>query len=822
MKKIIVVFLTVFMMQFTFAATTTIDFETINSGYTASSIIGSGNTDTFNRVNTGVNGNSTYYWVAEDISGYPSIDLTQIDITGATSFTFSIDLSYDNAAQWDATDELLMTYSTDGGTVYSNLMWVQSLADAYNNPAALDLDFSGDGDAGQELSTSAFSTFITSAIDIASKTTLDIKLQFNNLTYNGEGIFLDNIVVTSSSGSVSNPSGFSATASGTDQIDLAWTENGSGNDVLIAWNSSNTFGTPVDGNTYTASTSIPGGGTSLGTDADAAYSHTSLTANTQYFYRIWSVDGSTDYSSGVTANATTSKVEPTNHVTSLTVAKDGTNCHSAIDISWTANDGAQAPDGYLIKASTADNITDPSDATAVSDNATIGSNSGAKNITHGTNTYEWTGLTAETTYYFKVYPYTNSGTQINYKTSATVPNGSATTDATPTANQANDVIFNEIDMSGSPGYAQEAFELLVVNGPIDMRGWIITEDTESDEITFASNVLWSSVATGTYITVYVRSGSGITEDVDASDKSISVKPDGAGYISGTTGLSATELFYLSSGTLSLENAVDAINAGATVSNYYGLTIPDVGLRFAGYFSNGSSFINDGSGDWTAYGSRTFGSVNTDQNDSSLPVELSLWTAQSKSGNVFLNWTTDSEIENLGFIIERKGQNQKSYQEIASYLSYDALKGQGSSTQVTEYHFIDKAVEVGQTYFYRLTDIDYQGKRTGHAEISVVVKAADEKMLADHFRVKSCYPNPFNPSTTISYELTEAMTVTLHIFDVQGREIYSQVSEPQSAGTYEVQWNGKDANGGALNSGIYIARLEAGANYSQSLKLIYLQ
>jgi hypothetical protein len=223
------------------------------------------------------------------------------------------------------------------------------------------------------------------------------------------------------------------------------------------------------------------------------------------------------------------------------------------------------------------------------------------------------------------------------------------------------------------------------------------------------------------------------------------------------------------------------------------------------------------------------SVNNDyyssgatDNDQSLPVELSLWTAQSKSGNVFLNWTTDSEIENLGFIIERKGQNQKSYQEIASYLSYDALKGQGSSTQVTEYHFIDKAVEVGQTYFYRLTDIDYQGKRTGHAEISVVVKAADEKMLADHFRVKSCYPNPFNPSTTISYELTEAMTVTLHIFDVQGREIYSQVSEPQSAGTYEVQWNGKDANGGALNSGIYIARLEAGANYSQSLKLIYLQ
>jgi len=209
-------------------------------------------------------------------------------------------------------------------------------------------------------------------------------------------------------------------------------------------------------------------------------------------------------------------------------------------------------------------------------------------------------------------------------------------------------------------------------------------------------------------------------------------------------------------------------------------------------------------------------------DLSLPVELSIFTAEQNNSSVALHWVTESEIENLGFIIERKGQNQKSYQEIASYLSYDALKGRGSTTQVTEYHFIDKAVEVGQTYFYHLTDIDYRGKRTEHTEISILVKASDEKMLTDRFRLTSCYPNPFNPRTTISYELPEAMIVTLHIFDVQGREVYSQVSELQSAGTYEVQWNGKDENGAAISSGIYFARLGAGASYSQSLKLIYLR
>ena len=68
--------------------------------------------------------------------------------------------------------------------------------DAFNEPAALDLDFDGNGDPGQELSTSAFTTFTTSSISLSSNSTLDIKLQFNKLTSNDEGIFVDNIIIT--------------------------------------------------------------------------------------------------------------------------------------------------------------------------------------------------------------------------------------------------------------------------------------------------------------------------------------------------------------------------------------------------------------------------------------------------------------------------------------------------------------------------------------------------------------------------------------------------------------------------------------------------
>lgn len=185
-----------FAVNFSFGQVTTIDFETAGDGYTPSTTFGTtGNTDIFNRTGTAINGNSTFHWAAEDISGNPTISLDQIDIIGSTSFTFAVDFSYDNAAQWDATDELLITYSIDGGT-YQNLMAVQHINnDAFNEPAALDLNFDGNGDVGQELSTTAFLTFTTPSIALSGNSTLDIEFQFNNLTSNGEGILIDNIVI---------------------------------------------------------------------------------------------------------------------------------------------------------------------------------------------------------------------------------------------------------------------------------------------------------------------------------------------------------------------------------------------------------------------------------------------------------------------------------------------------------------------------------------------------------------------------------------------------------------------------------------------------
>jgi len=74
-----------------------------------------------------------------------------------------------------------------------------------------------------------------------------------------------------------------------------------------------------------------------------------------------------------------------------------------------------------------------------------------------------------------------------------------------------------------------------------------------------------------------------------------------------------------------------------------------------------------------------------------------------------------------------------------------------------------------------------------------------------------YPNPFNPATTIPYVLDRASTVRLIVYDIAGREVKRVVDEQKEAGSYSVVWDGTDARGFHVPSGVYFARVEAGAD-----------
>lgn len=195
-------------------------------------------------------------------------------------------------------------------------------------------------------------------------------------------------------------------------------------------------------------------------------------------------------------------------------------------------------------------------------------------------------------------------------------------------------------------------------------------------------------------------------------------------------------------------------------------------------------------------------------DYSLPAELTVFTAECKSGAVLLKWTTESEIENLGFIIERKtvGANHDlpfDWSEIASYATDKSLAGHGSTSERHEYQFTDQAIVPGATHCYRIADVDYSGTVTWHKEIEIKVEA-DDGQLPLAFGLPRVHPNPFNLRTTIAYQLPKTEFVKITVYDITGRQVDVLVSELKAAGTYHIDWEPR-----TLAAGIYLIQMQAG-------------
>ena len=98
---------------------------------------------------------------------------------------------------------------------------------------------------------------------------------------------------------------FTATPANSAQVNLSWTNNAANNDVIIAYNTSNTFGTPTNGTTYNVADVLAGGGTILFKGPASSFNQAGLSASTAYYYQIWAVNGSTNYSAGTVANVQT-------------------------------------------------------------------------------------------------------------------------------------------------------------------------------------------------------------------------------------------------------------------------------------------------------------------------------------------------------------------------------------------------------------------------------------------------------------------------------------------------------------------------------------
>ena len=84
-----------------------------------------------------------------------------------------------------------------------------------------------------------------------------------------------------------------------------------------------------------------------------------------------------------------------------------------------------------------------------------------------------------------------------------------------------------------------------------------------------------------------------------------------------------------------------------------------------------------------------------------------------------------------------------------------------------------------------------------------------------------YPNPFNPSTTIKYELSKAGMVSVIIYDLKGAEVTTLVNKHQEADYYNILWNGLNNNGKAVASGRYIVKMTA-PGFSETITMTLLK
>jgi len=175
-----------------------------------------------------------------------------------------------------------------------------------------------------------------------------------------------------------------------------------------------------------------------------------------------------------------------------------------------------------------------------------------------------------------------------------------------------------------------------------------------------------------------------------------------------------------------------------------------------------------------------------------PVALSYFQATTQGLAVLLEWRTSFESEFSGFRVWRSVEARQGFAPLNDRLISP------SST----YRFLDEQVVPGQTYYYRLEEVD----RSGESRMVGLVSAIVSRL---HPQLNSVSPNPFvGREATIVFTLAQNGNARLRILDLAGRQIRVLMDEQVQRGTRSVTWDGRDDAGQLVTSGVYLYDLVA--------------
>ncbi len=207
------------------------------------------------------------------------------------------------------------------------------------------------------------------------------------------------------------------------------------------------------------------------------------------------------------------------------------------------------------------------------------------------------------------------------------------------------------------------------------------------------------------------------------------------------------------------------------------TLAVIGESIAGRSNGSSQGICSGFG--CAFGSSLSGS--------STAVFLSFFDATLDDHQVSLSWEVLSADALVGFNVYRASSPDGTYVQINESIL------EGSQAR----HFVDQEVEPQREYSYKLGAVDRDGEFLSEPRTITTPRWVTE--------LRQNFPNPFNPTTNISFYLTSPTEVSLRIYDNRGQLVTTLLREKMTSGDHTLQWDGTNSRGQSVSSGIYFVR-----------------
>ena len=190
-------------------------------------------------------------------------------------------------------------------------------------------------------------------------------------------------------------------------------------------------------------------------------------------------------------------------------------------------------------------------------------------------------------------------------------------------------------------------------------------------------------------------------------------------------------------------------------------------------------------------------------DSPIPVLISRFNAVAGSEGVEVRWELRSDESVESFVLYRREGTTPNSVAIAQ-----------GAVNATTHSYLDRSVEPGKTYHYELL------LRTGSGN-EIRSPVATATAVAFNVALGQNHPNPFNPTTTIEYTVGVRSSVVVGIYSSTGVLVARLDEGVRAPGKYRVDWNGRDADGHTVGSGVYFYRLE-GVSGAETRKMVLLK